>query len=362
MDRTTHAAVRQENYVTIQTRKDEHIKICLECDVQSEISTGFSSYILEPTALPESDVRAIDLTTTFLGHMLNAPILISSMTGGSPLGARFNTILAQAVQIYGLAMGVCSQRIALEFPELKETFSVVRKVAPHGIFFANLGAVQLNYGCGIEDCLRCVEMIDAQALILHFNALQEALQPEGNTNFSGVLKKVTSLCRQLPVPVIAKEVGCGFSSQDVCRLKETGIAAIDIAGAGGTSWGTIEGYRTHDAALHARFRSWGIPTVQSLIAAHAAVPHVPLIASGGIRSGQDIAKSLALGASLAGMALPFLKVAALSEEALMHFIETLVIELKTVMFCVGAKNIADLARVSCLFCGETPRKNGTAVR
>ncbi|MDR2417354.1 MAG: type 2 isopentenyl-diphosphate Delta-isomerase [Holosporales bacterium] len=348
--------------MTIQARKDEHIRICLEHDVQSEVPTGFSSYTLEPTALPESDARAIDLTTTFLGHALDVPILISSMTGGSPLGTRFNTILAQAAQTYGLAMGVGSQRVALEHPELEETFSVVRKIAPRRVLFANLGAVQLNYGRGIADCLRCVEMIEAQALILHFNALQEVLQLEGNTNFSGILKKVSSLCRQLPVPVIAKEVGCGFSSQDARRLEEAGISAIDVAGVGGTSWSAIEGYRSSDAVLHERFRSWGIPTAQSLVSVRTVAPHVPLIASGGIRSGQDIAKSLALGASLAGIALPFLKAAAVSKEALMRFIETLVMELKIAMFCAGARSVADFAGVSCLFCGKNSWVNAATAR
>ncbi|MDR1910319.1 MAG: type 2 isopentenyl-diphosphate Delta-isomerase [Holosporales bacterium] len=332
----------------VRQRKGEHLKICLKHDVQSGIATGFSAYTLNPTALPEHDLHAIDLTTTFLGHTLKAPLLISAMTGGSSLGARLNARFAQAAQTYGIAMGVGSQRVALEHPELKETFSVVRTHAPRGVLFANLGAVQLNYGRGIEDCIRCVEMIEAQALVLHFNALQEALQPGGNTHFAGILRKVTSLCREFPVPVIAKEVGSGFSAQDARRLVEAGVSAIDIAGAGGTSWSAVEMHRSPDTTVHKSFRSWGVPTARSLVTVRAAAPHIPLIVSGGIRSGHDIIKGLALGASLAGMALPFLKAAALSETALMRAVETLLTELKTIMFCIGAANIAALVATPCL--------------
>jgi isopentenyl-diphosphate delta-isomerase len=330
----------------IGARKDDHLRICLEQDVQSG-TTGFEAYTLESTALPECDLHEIDLSTTFLGQALKAPLLISSMTGGSSWGATLNMRLAHAAHTHGIAMGVGSQRIALECAKLEDTFKIARKIAPHSVLFANLGAVQLNYGRGIEDCLHCVDMIEAQALILHFNALQEALQPEGNTNFKGLLKKLETLCGKLSAPVIAKEVGSGFSAKDARRLVDAGVAAIDVAGAGGTSWSIVEGYRSSPIAVGTVFRTWGIPTARSLALVHAEAPDMPLIASGGIRSGKDIAKSLALGASLAGIALPFLQAAAVSDEALEQYLESLLKNLKIVMFCIGAQSISDLAQITC---------------
>ena len=333
----------------IGSRKSDHIRINLEKNVASGQNSGLERLRFMHRALPELDLDKVDLSQELFNRKIKAPILISSMTGGTEQAGRLNGILAEAAQAAGIAMGVGSQRAALEHPELVATFHV-RKIAPDILLLANLGAVQLNYSYTIEHCQRAVDMIEADALILHFNALQEAVQPEGDTHFAGLLAKVERVCRHLSVPVIAKEVGWGFSSADIKGLLSAGIQAIDVAGAGGTSWSQVEMHRAQNPAqayLAGAFVNWGIPTAECLQIARAEAPDLPLIASGGLRTGMDIAKCIALGASLGGMAGPFLKSAAediLSEDprATHETIQMIIREIQITMFAAGAGSIKAL--------------------
>jgi isopentenyl-diphosphate delta-isomerase len=270
------------------------------------------------------------------------------MTGGTQQAGEINRILATAAQQSGIAMGLGSQRAALEHSELAASFQV-RRYAPDVLLLANLGAIQLNYGYGVDECRRAVEMIEADALILHLNALQEAVQPEGDTRWAGLLDKIEAVCRLLPVPVIAKEVGWGFSEQDARSLALAGVAAIDVAGAGGTSWSQVEMHRARSESqrrLAAAFVDWGIPTAQAILNVCRAAPELIVIASGGLRSGVDVAKCIALGARLGGMAGPFLKAAAHSLEDTLQMIEELNREIRVCMFMAGAGNLEALGEVN----------------
>lgn len=334
-----------------QSRKADHLRVCLDEDVQCrQITTGLERYRFLHCCLPELDRAEIDLRTQFFGRRLGLPLLISSMTGGTEEAQRINQRLARAAQTHGLAMGVGSQRVAVERPELQGTFSV-RSHAPDILLFANLGAVQLNYDYGLDQCRRVVDWLQADALILHLNPLQESVQTHGDTNFKGLLGKIEQLCQQLPVPVIAKEVGNGISGAMVNRLQQAGVAAVDVAGAGGTSWAKVEGGRAQDPLqrrLGQTFADWGIPTADCILQARATAPQLPLIASGGLRNGLDAAKALALGANLAGMAYPFLRAASQSEAAVAALAEALAAELRTVLFCTGQATIADLQQAAVL--------------
>jgi len=326
------------------SRKSDHIRINLVEDVRSSLTTGLEDYYFTHEALPEINLKDVDLHQTFFGKVLKAPILISSMTGGTKEAGRINQTLAEAAQETGIAMGLGSQRAAIEHPDLAVTYQV-RNVAPDILLFANLGAIQLNYGYGIDHCLKVVDMAEADALILHLNALQEAVQPEGETNFFGLLKKIGTICKLLPVPVIAKEVGWGISAQTALKLSEVGIAAIDVAGAGGTSWTTVEMHRAQNSSqgrLAGTFRNWGIPTAESIQQVRSSCPNLPIIASGGIRTGQDIAKSIAIGASFAGMAGPFLQSAETSLEATLQTIREITQEIRVTMFAAGASSFKAL--------------------
>jgi isopentenyl-diphosphate Delta-isomerase len=334
-----------------ERRKADHIRINLEENVSfNKLTTGLEQYFFLHQALPELNLNDISTTTELFGKSLRTPLLISSMTGGTAEARRINRTLAEAAQAAGIAMGLGSQRAGIEDPALADTYRV-RDVAPDILLFANLGAVQLNYGYGLEQCQRAVDMIEADALILHFNALQEAVQPEGDGDFSGLLAKVEAICRQLPVPVIAKEVGWGFAGETARRLAEAGVAAIDVAGAGGTSWSQVEMYRA-PTARHARvagaFIDWGIPTAVSLQQCHAAA-HLPIIASGGIRNGIDVAKCVALGATLVGFAGEFLRAADKDGAAgVIELAETLTDELRITMFVSGAGSLEALAQTPLL--------------
>jgi isopentenyl-diphosphate delta-isomerase len=328
----------------ISSRKASHIRINLDKDVQSGLTTGLERYRFIHRALPEINLAEVDLSQELFGKRMASPLLISSMTGGTAEATRINRTLAEAAQEAGIAMGVGSQRAAIEHPELANTFQV-RDLAPNILLFANLGAVQLNYRYGIDECRRAVAMIEADALILHFNALQEAVQPEGNTRFAGLLAKIEAICQALEVPVIAKEVGWGFSETDARRLAEAGVQAIDVAGAGGTSWSQVEMHRAEDDSqkrLAAAFIDWGIPTAQAILNVRRAAPAVTVFASGGLRSGVDIAKCLALGARLGGMAGPYLKAAVESVEVTIQTIREVEHELKVCAFAAGAGTLAAL--------------------
>jgi isopentenyl-diphosphate delta-isomerase len=332
------------------SRKSDHVRIVLGEDVAAKgVYTGFAAYRMPHEALPELDLAEIDTTTTFLGKPMRAPLLVSSMTGGAHDVARINLALAEAAEALGLAMGVGSQRAAIRDERLAYTYQV-RRVAPHIPLLANLGAVQLNYGYGVDECRRAVEMIEADALILHLNALQEAVQPEGNTNFKGLLKRIEHVCAHVGVPVIAKEVGNGISAQTARRLVEAGVWAIDVAGAGGTSWSEVERFR-HTTAAGARvagaFAGWGIPTTEAIRTVREALPTITLIGSGGIRSGVDIAKAIALGADLAGTARPALgpAVEERGAAAVIEGLQAYIDELRIAMFCSGCPDLAALRKL-----------------
>ncbi|HZS90451.1 MAG TPA: type 2 isopentenyl-diphosphate Delta-isomerase [Chloroflexota bacterium] len=329
---------------SIDRRKLDHIRINLEENVSAKgITNGLERYRFEHQALPDVDYDRLDASLTFLGHRLRLPILISSMTGGVEEGGRINRNLAAAAQAHGAAMGLGSGRIALESVAAAAHFRV-RDVAPDILLMANLGAVQLNYGYTARQCLELVRLLEADALILHLNALQEAVQPEGNTRFGGLIGRIAEVCAALPVPVIVKEVGWGFSTETVRALVGAGVAAVDVAGAGGTSWSEVERRRGNEflAAVAEPFADWGIPTADSVIAARQVAPDLPLVASGGIRNGVEIAKCIALGADLVGLASPLLKAAARSAEDATQALDILGHQLRVAMFCVAAPDLAAL--------------------
>ena len=334
----------------ISQRKDDHIQINLNQDVRSGIDAGFDGLTFEHQALPEIDLADVDTSSVFLGRKLAAPILISSMTGGTDLAGQINRNLAIAAGQAGIAMGVGSQRPALANPTSASSFEV-RKYAPNIILFANIGAIQLNNGLGVEDCKKAVDMIGADALYLHLNPLQEAVQEGGDTNWKDLRWNIEQVCHALPVPVFAKEVGHGISQRAARILVECGVAGIDVAGAGGTSWSQVESLRAKDPALAeiARtFRNWGVPTVQSIRNVRTAHPTLPIIASGGLRQGLDIAKAIALGASIGGLARPFLAAAAESPEAVLKQVELVRQQLRISMFAAGAANLACLSQTPLL--------------
>jgi isopentenyl-diphosphate delta-isomerase len=331
-------------------RKADHIRITLEENVRSNQSTGLEHYHFIHQALPELDLDEIDLSVSIFDHRLASPLLISSMTGGTDEAGRLNRILASAAQETGIAMGVGSQRAALEHPGLAPTFKV-RDVAPDILLFANLGAVQLNYGYAQEDCQRAVEMIEADGLILHLNPLQEAVQPEGQTRFADLLHKIEKICKALSVPVIVKEVGWGISEQAAAQLAGAGVAAIDVAGAGGTSWSQVEMHRAENenqAKLAAAFLDWGIPTAETIIQSRRGAPELPIFASGGLRTGHDIAKTIALGATLGGMARPLLQAAFESTQKTVEGIMEIQRELRVTMFAAGAGDLKQLGETALI--------------
>jgi isopentenyl-diphosphate delta-isomerase len=328
-------------------RKSDHIRINLDQDVNSGLTTGLEHYRFQHEALPDINFDEIRTDSILFGHTVSAPILISSMTGGTPEADQINANLAEAAQASNIAMGVGSQRAAIE-DSAQHTSFAIRKHAPDILLFANLGAIQLNYGYDSDTCQRAVDMIEADALNLHFNALQEALQPEGDTQFKGLLTKIEQVCSRLSVPVIAKEVGWGFNVETTGRLVNAGIAAVDVAGAGGTSWSQVEMHRAASearASLAASFRNWGIPTSEAVIQIHSAFPELPIIASGGLRSGMDIAKCIALGAELGGLASPFLKAAVQSPQAVLDQINFIQQTLQVTMFASGCAVLDDLRAV-----------------
>lgn len=327
-------------------RKAEHIRLALDASMQLG-GYGLDGYVLEHRALPEVDGSEIDTRVEFLGRSLALPLVVSCMTGGTPEATRINRHLATGAQETGVALGVGSQRRALDDPALAESFAV-RRFAPGVPLLANLGAVQLNYGFGVDHCRRAVEMIEADALVLHLNPLQEAIQPEGQRNFAGLLSKIERVVRDLPVPVIVKEVGCGLSGATGRALFERGVRIVDTAGVGGTSWARIEGQRASDPALGELFAHWGIPTARS-IRELAAIEGLTVIGSGGLRHGVDLALALALGADLGAMAYRFLEAASRSTEEVVSKVRRTSRELEIAMFCAGARNVADLqrARVLC---------------
>ena len=328
-----------------EQRKLEHLRICLEEDVQfPNLTTGLEHYRFIHQALPEIDLDEVELSSKLLGKDLGAPLIISSMTGGTKEAERINLHLAEAAQEMGVAMGVGSLRAALENPGLAHTYQV-RRVAPDILLLANLGAVQLNYGYAFEECCKAVELIEADALILHLNPLQECLQPDGNTDFSTLGPKIEEVCRRLPVPLVVKEVGWGISRAVAEMLDSAGVAAIDVAGRGGTSWSEVERHRAADESMvniSQAFADWGISTAESIQMVRQGAPRTTIIASGGIRTGVDIAKAIALGAHAGGVATPFLEPATVGPQAVVDKLEEIIEQLRIAMFCTGLTNLSAL--------------------
>jgi isopentenyl-diphosphate delta-isomerase len=308
-------------------------------------------------ALPEIDFDAVDTSQKFLGHNFKAPIIIDSMTGGTPEATKINSRLSLAAEKFGLGMGLGSQRVGLLSSELAETYSIARSNAPNAFLVANIGGAQLSKGLKIKDIKNMIQMIEADALVVHLNPLQELIQPEGEPKYKGVLSKIKEICSNFDIPIIVKEVGAGISMDVAKRLQSAGVSAINVAGSGGTSWAGVEKLRAetaHDSNkinLGELFWDWGIPTAVSLIEVRKSVK-IPVIASGGIRNGLEIAKCVTLGANMCGMAFPFLRHASKSLESLYEFTSRTLIELRSAMFLVGSKNINQLGKTRFMVTGE----------
>lgn len=331
----------------LRDRKDDHIFLSLKGCCQSAIDSGFDSYHFEHNALPELDFSEIDTSVKFLNKTLSIPLVISSITGGGSQSLKINRTLAKLSNEFNIGFAVGSQRAAVENPNLRDSFAI-RSLTPHALLFANLGAVQLNYGFGLDQCKTAVDMLEADALMLHLNPLQEIFQKGGNKNFSGLLKKIEYICTHLAVPVIVKEVGYGISSSVAKKLYEVGVRIIDVAGAGSISWANIESMRNNDDIVKKAafaFQDWGNPTVYAIESISRDLPEIQIIGSGGVSDGVKMAKALALGASVCGNASNFLQAAMDSEESCKNLIKILLFELKTAMFCIGAKSIYDLKKV-----------------
>lgn len=329
---------------TINTRKRDHLNIIAQDSDIERHRSGFAGIQLTHRALPEINLADVDTRCEFLGKTLSFPLIISSMTGGDDDHIRrINRNLAIAAETCGVAMAVGSQRIMMRNPAAKDSFAL-REYAPTTVLLANLGAVQLNKGFGIEECQKAIDILHADGLYLHLNPLQEAIQPEGDTQFSGLVNKIADINQQLNVPLLLKEVGCGLSTEDIALGKQAGIRFFDIAGSGGTSWSRIEHHRRQNQAddLGLIFQDWGIPTAQALDNAYRAFPDITLIASGGIRNGIDMIKAIILGAQLCGIAAPFLYAAEQSAEQVITQIQRLQQQYRTALFLLGCKNHAQL--------------------
>ncbi len=338
------------NNKAITGRKTDHLRICLTEDVRSGMTNGLEKYRFTHQALPEMDFQEISTETSFLNKRVKLPILISSITGGTKQAGQINLNLAKAAEKHQICFALGSLRAALENPESVNTYQV-RKVAPTTAIYANLGAVQLNYGFGVSECQKIIDLVQADGLILHLNPLQEVLQPEGDNNFFGLLSKIELICNSISVPVIVKEVGWGISKEIAKQLYKAGVKAIDVAGAGGTSWSQVEMYRTRNtiyAEAAKAFKDWGLTTAESIIQSKSVSKNLQLIASGGIRNGVEIAKCIALGANLVGLARPFLEPAMISYEEVVKTIDILALQFRAAMFVAGKYNISQLGKAKLL--------------
>src|SRR5690625_18804 len=329
----------------INRRKTEHIRLCLDENVEGvNKSTGLEGISFIHNALPEIDFADIRLDTNFLNKPVQAPFLVSSMTGGSQLAAEINQNLAVAAEAKGWTIGLGSTRALLESDAHQESF-LIRKQAPTAPLFANIGAVQFNYGYGAEHCQRIVDMTGADSIVLHLNSLQEVVQDGGDLNFKDLLPKIEEVCKKLDVPVGVKEVGFGIDGSVARKLYDVGISYIDVSGAGGTSWSQVEKLRSQDplrkAAAEA-FNSWGIPTKDCIVSVKSELDNVPVVASGGMKTGVDAAKAITLGADMIGFARQLLQAATESAEAVVRTMDQIEFELKMTMFGIGAKDLAAL--------------------
>lgn len=337
-----------------EKRKADHIRICLEQKAQARKATaGFEDIQLIHRALPEVDRQKISLSTSFIGKKFSAPLIVGAMTGGTAEATKINASIAEAVEKLHLGMGVGSQRAAVEDRKLEKTYAIARKKAPSAFLIANIGGVQLVHGYGLKEVKKVIEMIDADAVAVHLNALQETVQPEGQTSFKGILAKIGEIAGELNKPVIVKETGCGISAEDANALEVAGVKAIDVGGVGGTSFAAVEYYRSRNQSYMGEiFWDWGVPTAVSLIETTQTVK-IPVIASGGVRSGLDVAKCLALNASLTSISQPMLEVAVKGAKETEELLTCLIDELRSAMFLVGAENPESLTKVPAVITGKT---------
>ena len=346
----------------VEARKADHLRVGASADVNARTTAGWRDIHLVHEALPEIDLADVDVSVELFGKRLRAPVILASMTGGHAAAREINARLARAAERHGVAMGVGSQRAALRRPDLAPTYSVVREQAPTALLVANIGAAQLvEQASGpallVEDARAAVDMLHADALAVHLNFLEESVQPEGDRRATGVAAALRRVVEAVGVPVVAKETGAGLSRETAQRLAELGVAALDVGGAGGTSFAAIEALRAADQGdsqgqrLGEVLRDWGIPTAVALVAARPA--GLPLIATGGVRSGLDAAKAIALGATLVGVARPLLQAALESEAAVDALVGQLILELRTALFLSGACSLDELRRRPLVVVGAT---------
>ena len=346
----------------VEARKAEHLRVSATADVNTRVGAGWGDVHLVHEALPELDFEEIDLSATLFGKRVQAPLVLASLTGGHTAARDINAMLARAAERHGLAMGVGSQRAALRNPQLAHTYSVVREQAPNAVIIANIGASQLivqdsGPALGLDDARRAVEMLHADALAVHLNTLEESIQPEGDRRASGAAAALRCIVEELGVPVLAKETGAGLSRSAALRLRDLGVSALDVGGVGGTSFAAIEGLRAAEKGdargqrLGEVLRDWGTPTALAILA--AADAGLPMIATGGVRSGLDAAKALALGATAVGVARPLLQAALEGEAALETWFQQWLLELRTALFLSGSRTPADLRRKPRVIVGET---------
>ncbi len=340
-------------------RKIEHMRIALNHNVQARnATTGLEDVTLVHKALPEIDRQKISLSTTVFGHRFGLPIILGAITGGAPESTKINQTIAETAENLGIGMGVGSQRAAIEDKKLERTFAIARKKAPTAFLLANIGGVQLARGYGIREVRRAMEMIEADALAIHLNALQETAQPEGQTDFSGILGKIHEIAEELDKPVIVKETGAGISSEEAKDLVAVGVRGIDISGVGGTSFAAVEYYRSKKSVNDSQknlgkvFWDWGIPTAVSIVEVSRTV-NVPLIASGGIRDGLDAAKAMALGSHLVSLSQPILQAATKGIAQVCNVVSSISDELRSAMFLVGARSIRELHKTPTVIVGKT---------
>ncbi len=339
----------------ITDRKKDHIRIVLE-NTSVQRGSNWLEYVhIIPRAVSDINVDEVDITATFLSKRFSAPILIEGMTGGTDEASKINATLAEAAERARIPMGVGSQRAGISKPELRYTFRAARDAGPDVFLIANIGAAQLAQH-GVQLAWEAVKMIDANAIAVHVNTLQEIIQPEGDRRFQGLLTQIRRLCQEIGIPVIVKEVGCGISFEDAVILRELGVSAVDVAGRGGTSWVEIERMRAVEAGRIDRaqlaevFQDWGIPTAASVLEV-SHVEGLEIVGSGGIRNGLEIAKLLLLGANMGGMAMPFLKAAVQGVEEVENLIKRIKEELKATLALVGASNIAEFKKTNYVLTG-----------
>ncbi|MFX0115622.1 MAG: type 2 isopentenyl-diphosphate Delta-isomerase [Candidatus Hodarchaeota archaeon] len=347
------------NEETSQTadRKLDHIRICLEKNVNAQIRTGLEDVSLIHRAAPEISLQDVSTQSTLFGKPISLPLVLAAMTGGHPQTGEINSKIARIAEETAIAFGLGSQRAGIEKPQYRWTYEIAREQAPSIPILGNLGAPQFNLSYGLKEAQTAVEMINADALAIHFNPLQEAVQPEGDTDFSNLLGKLADIQSQLSVPIIIKEVGSGISGEVAQEIQKQGFGAIDLGGLGGTSWAAVEALRAKEQGdersytLGELFWNWGIPTAFSLIETRTNFSGI-IIATGGVRNGVEAAKLLALGADAVGIALPILKETSKSEKALRTYIENFKRELRTAMFLVGARSIHELRKVPIVIHGS----------